>query len=108
MKDGKNHDDEEITLRDLSRAALERLVMKYRAKRLSDRNPADVAEDEEKAESERKKLSDLHSEKKGEAPTPQVEEDDLPEGLADLDSEEASESEESEDKKAIKKSIKKA
>jgi hypothetical protein len=101
MKDGK-HEDEEITLRDLSRAALERLVMKYRAKRLSDRNPADVEADEE-----RKKLSDLHSEKKGDAPTPEVEDDDLPEVLSDSDSDEDSELEEEADKKA-KKAAKKS
>ena len=106
MKDGK-HEDEEITLRDLSRAALERLVMKYRAKRLSDRNPADVAEDEKKADEEREKLSNLHSEKKGDAPTPEVEDDDLPEALSQSDSDEDSELEEEADKKA-KKAAKKS
>jgi len=67
----------------LKRSALEQLVMKYRAKRLKDRDPEDQKKEEEEAEEERNKLSDLHEEQHGSAPKLAVEKDDLPEGLED-------------------------
>jgi hypothetical protein len=70
---------------------LRAMIRKMRAQRLSDRNPEEVRKDEEKAEAERKKLSDLHEEKKGAAPKIPVEDDDLPEVLAGDDEEEGSE-----------------
>lgn len=67
----------------LKRSALEQLVMKYRAKRLKDRDPEDQKKAEDEAEEERNKLSDLHEEKHGSAPKMAVEKDDLPEGIED-------------------------
>lgn len=82
----------------LKRSALEQLVMKYRAKRLKDRDPEDLKKEEEEAEEERNKLSDLHEEQHGSAPKMAVEKDDLPEGLG-----EALEEDEEEEKKPAKK-----
>lgn len=67
----------------LKRSALEQLVMKYRAKRLKDRDPEDQKKAEDEADEERNKLSDLHEEKHGSAPKMAVEKDDLPEGIED-------------------------
>ncbi len=79
-----DEDDKNEDPRNLKRSALERLVLKYRAKRLSERDPAEVKKDGDAAEEEREKLSDLHEEKKGKAPSPPVEKDDLPEELEDV------------------------
>lgn len=78
-----DEDDKNEDPRNLKRSALERLVLKYRAKRLSERNPEDVKKEEDDAEEEREKLSQLHEEKKGKAPTQTVEKDDLPEDIED-------------------------
>ena len=80
----------------LTRAALIRMVRKFKAKQLKDREAEDVEEDAERAEEERTKLADMHEETKGAAPKIPVKSDDLPEELAELDDEEEEES----DKKA--------
>lgn len=85
----------------LKRSALEQLVMKYRAKRLKDRDPEDQKKAEDEAEEERNKLSDLHEEKHGSAPKMAVEKDDLPEGIEDALAED--DEDEEEDKKPAKK-----
>lgn len=58
---------------------LRKIIRSMSAKRLSDRDPDDVKRADEDAEEERKKLSDLHAEKKGRGKSPDVEKDDLPE-----------------------------
>jgi hypothetical protein len=58
---------------------LRKIIRALSAKRLSDRDPEDVKRADDDAEEERKKLSDLHAEKKGRGKSPSVEKDDLPE-----------------------------
>jgi hypothetical protein len=82
----------------LKRSALEQLVMKYRAKRLKDRDPDEQKKADDEAEEERNKLSDLHEEQHGSAPKLAVEKDDLPEGLED-----ALEEDDEDEKKPAKK-----
>jgi hypothetical protein len=77
-------DDKDTDPSDMTRAALVRMVRKLKAKRLEERAEEDMEEDEAKAEEERVKLADMHAEKKGEAPKIAVEEDDLPEEIAEV------------------------
>lgn len=68
-------------------SSLRRMVRRLRAKRLSERDPEEMEKDEEESEKERNKLADMHEEKKGAAPKLPVEDDDLPEELADEEDE---------------------
>jgi hypothetical protein len=73
-------------------SSLRRMVRRLRAKRLSDRDSADIEQDEKDAESERNKLADLHEEKKGPAPKQEVSDEDLPFELGEEGEEEDSSS----------------
>lgn len=68
-------------------SSLRRMVRRLRAKRLSERDPEEMAKDEEESEKERNKLADMHEEKKGAVPKLPVEDDDLPEELGEEDDE---------------------
>lgn len=81
MAADKKQIDLDIDIDDLPPALVRKLLRRMVAKRLSDKDPEEAEKDEEDSEKERKKLADLHKEKKGTPPKMPVEEDDLPEGM---------------------------
>lgn len=72
---------------DLPPAVVRKLLRRLKAQRVSDRDQEDADEDEKRSEKERKKLVDLHQEKKGAPPEMKADEDDLPEGMYAADEE---------------------
>lgn len=76
-------EDAGLDLDDLTPAQLRKLIKKMMARGLSKKDDDD--KDLEKAEEEREKLSKLREESNGKGPSPDVEKDDLPEGLRDDD-----------------------
>lgn len=70
---------------DLPPALVRKLLRRMKAQRVSERDKEESDKDEEDSEKERKKLVDLHKEKKGSPPDMPVEEDDLPEGMYSAD-----------------------
>jgi hypothetical protein len=87
-------------LDDMPPKVLRKMIRQLMGQGLSDRDPEDLKKQDDENEKERKKLSNLHEEQKGNAPKTLVEKDDLPEGLDDVDDPselEEAEEEESED-----------
>jgi hypothetical protein len=72
-------------LDDMPPKVLRKMIRQLMGQRLSDRDPEDLKKQDEKNETERKKLPNLHEEQRGAAPKTPVEKDDLPEGLDDID-----------------------
>lgn len=96
----QEEDREDDDPSNLTRAALIRMVRKFKAKQLKDREAEDMEEDDERAEEERKKLADMHEETKGKAPKIPVEPDDLPEEIGEYASDDEGDKSEKKSKRA--------
>ena len=99
MADKKEDDGIELgilELEDIPAPLLRKLLRRMAAKRVSERTKDD---EDESAEEDRKKLSEMHEEKKGSSPKVPVSKDDLPADLEEM----ADEDEEGEDKEKTEK-----
>jgi hypothetical protein len=77
MADVDEQDDDAVDFRDLTRSALERMLVRaMRRKKSGGRDPEDKDSDQD-ADKEREDLADLVEEKRGKSGAPEVKEDDL-------------------------------